>query len=187
MKLIRRWNEYMGPKDERIESKLGQIYKVGYTIFVIGTIICLYYGLMLDQVSDVAGRPIYTQLGDALFRPTFLLIVVILIAGIVPSAMMMREGIVNQRTRMAQVEHVPWGYVALISALMGLAVCLGCFVLRALAEIQIVGLANVMWLGDAAIGVVFGGMIFIVGAIVFASSISSAIKRRKQLESELED
>lgn len=187
MNLIKRWNEYMGPKDERIEAQFGTFYKAGYIIFLVGVCVCLFYGIMLNQVSYVADEPIYTAIGESIFSPTYLLLIVLLIAGIVPSCLQIHAGIASDRSRMAEVDHVPWGYVALCSVLMGLAIGFGTFILRVIAEIQIVGIADVMWFGDIAIGIVTGGMGFIGGMICFGIAFTSAIKRRKTLELELEE
>ncbi len=187
MKLVKLWNEYMGPKDERIEAEYGRIYKVGYIILAIGTCICLFYGIILDQVAYVADKPIHTAIGENIFSPTYLLLIVLLISGIIPSWLQIRAGIASNHSRMAEVDHIPWGYVLLCSALIGVALGICVFVLRVIAEIQIVGLADVLWFGDMAIGIVIGSIGFAAGMICFGTSFASAIKRRKQLESELED
>lgn len=187
MKLIKLYNEYMGPKDERIEAEYGRIYRVGYIIFVIGTCICLFYGIMLGQVANVADKPIHTAIGEGVFSPTYLLMIVLLIAGIVPCWMQIREGIASDHSRMAEVDHIPWGYVLLCSALIGLAIGFCVFTLRVIAEIQIVGLTDVLWFGDMAVGIVIGGIGFAAGIICFGTAFASAIKRRKQLESKLGD
>ena len=56
-----------------------------------------------------------------------------------------------------------------------------------MAEVQIVGLENVAWMGDLAIGIVFFIMGFLVGFAAITLTIHDAIKRRRALESELED
>ena len=58
--------------------------------------------------------------------------------------------------------------------------------MRIVAEIQIVGLDHVAWLGDLAIGVIFFGMGFAIGFAAIALSIHDAIKRRREIERELE-
>lgn len=187
MKLMDEWNEYMGPKDERIEAKFGHIYKVGYIIFAIGACICLFYGVMLDQVACVTDKPIRTAAGENVFSPTYLLMIVILIAGIVPCLLQTQEGTASEHSRIAEVDHIPWGYVVLCSILIGIAIGFGVFALRVIAEIQIVGFGNIMWLGDLAIGIVIGGIGFIAGMICFGIGFASAIKRRKTIERQLED
>lgn len=59
--------------------------------------------------------------------------------------------------------------------------------MRILAEIQIVGIENVAWFGDLAIGVVFFLMGFVVGFVAISLTINDAIKRRRLLEDELQD
>lgn len=59
--------------------------------------------------------------------------------------------------------------------------------MRILAEIQIVGIENVAWFGDLAIGVVFFLMGFAIGFVAISLTINDAIKRRRLLEDELQD
>ena len=58
--------------------------------------------------------------------------------------------------------------------------------MRIVAEIQIVGIDDVAWFGDIAIGVVFFIMGFVIGFACFAIAINSAIKRRHEIESDIE-
>ena len=41
MKIIDRWNEFMGPKDERLTAEANRCAAVGYTILIIGSALCL--------------------------------------------------------------------------------------------------------------------------------------------------
>ena len=52
MKIIDRWNEIMGPKDERLAAEANRCAAIGYTILIIGSALCLYYGIMLNQVAE---------------------------------------------------------------------------------------------------------------------------------------
>ena len=65
---------------------------------------------------------------------------------------------------------------------MGVLTC----ALRIVAEIQIVGVGNVAWMGDVAMGVVFFIIGFAVGLGAFALAFNDAIKNRQRLEAELE-
>ena len=66
MNLIKRYNQIMGPKDERLEAEENKSMKVGGTILLIGSVLSLYYAIMLDQVSSTTGQPIFTALGEKL-------------------------------------------------------------------------------------------------------------------------
>lgn len=42
MNLIKRYNQIMGPKDERLEAEENKSMKVGGTILLIGSVLSLY-------------------------------------------------------------------------------------------------------------------------------------------------
>ena len=48
MYLIRKWNEYMGPKDERLEAEENKSMKVASYILLIGSVVSLYYWIMVN-------------------------------------------------------------------------------------------------------------------------------------------
>ena len=187
MGLLRKWNEYLGPKDERLTAESNACYKTGYYVFLWGTLACLYYGIMVNQVSSTTETPLYTEAGDATF-PLYLLLALVVLAGaVVPQGMQQRRGIMSDHNRYAEVEHIPWDFVALLSVATGALAGVLTAGMRIIAEIQIVGIGQVTWAGDIAMGVVIFGMAFAL-CMVFASlSFRDAIKRRQQLESELEE
>lgn len=57
MNLIKRYNQIMGPKDERLEAEENKSMKVGGTILLIGSVLSLYYAIMLDQVPPPLVSP----------------------------------------------------------------------------------------------------------------------------------
>lgn len=59
--------------------------------------------------------------------------------------------------------------------------------MRILAEIQIVGVENVLWIADVAVGMAFFVIGFVACFVVTALLIRNAIKRRLALEAELQD
>lgn len=79
MNLIKRYNQIMGPKDERLEAEENKSMKVGGTILLIGSVLSLYYAIMLDQVSSTTGQPIFTALGEKLIPVHLLLVLTILV------------------------------------------------------------------------------------------------------------
>lgn len=185
MGLIKRYNEIMGSKDERLEAEDCKIMKTSAIILLVGSTLSLYYAIMLNQVADVAGKPILTNLGLSLVPVQIPLIATILLSGIVAGVMQMRVGYVSARKRFAEVDRIPWDFVSLSALACGAIIGVLTCVMRILAEIQIVGIDNVMWLGDIAIGAVFFIMGFIIGFIVIALGINEAIKNRRKLESEI--
>lgn len=187
MYLARKWNEIMGPKDERLEAQEGKTVKASAYILLAGSVISLYYGILLDQVSRTTDHPILTQLGESVVPVQWPLTLTILVAGCAAIAMQIRGGYFSPYTRVAGVDRVPWGYVAMMALACGAALGVLTSGMRVLAEIQIVGVENVAWFGDIAMGVVFFGMGFALGFLFTALAIREAIRRRRELEDEMEE
>ena len=169
MKIIDRWNEFMGPKDERLAAESNRCAAVGYTILIIGSALCLYYGIMLNQVAETTGHPLLTPLGQSVFPVDTALLIIILASGLISTYLQVRSGTFDTHTRIAQADRIPWDYVALVSLLCGLGLGVTTTAMRILAEVQIVGVENVTWGGDIAIGVVFFAVLGIVGRTVTKS------------------
>ena len=70
MNLIKRYNQIMGPKDERLEAEENKSMKVGGTILLIGSVLSLYYAIMLDQVSSTTDHPSSPRLERSSFPST---------------------------------------------------------------------------------------------------------------------
>ena len=173
MNLIKRYNQIMGPKDERLEAEENKSMKVGGTILLIGSVLSLYYAIMLDQVSSTTGQPIFTALGEKLIPVHLLLVLTILVAGVVSLTMQTRAGYFSSHKRFAEVDQVPWDFVSLFALFCG-----------AIVGIHTCGMRIV---ADLAIGIIFFIMGFLVGFAAITLTIHDAIKRRRALESELED
>lgn len=187
MKIIDRWNEFMGPKDERLAAESNRCAAVGYTILIIGSALCLYYGIMLNQVAETTGHPLLTPLGQSVFPVDTALLIIILASGLISTYLQVRSGTFDTHTRIAQADRIPWDYVALVSLLCGLGLGVTTTAMRILAEVQIVGVENVTWGDDIAIGVVYFTLAFFLAFGLFAATFHSAIDRRRQLERELEE
>lgn len=187
MNLIERWNAFMGPKDERLESESNRCMRVGYTLLLAGAGIAAYYGIMVNQVADTTGTPIYTSIGENVFPVSGVVAVAILISCLITLGMQMKAGIVDEHVRMATIDYVPWGFCVIIGVISGAMLGVITATMRMLAEIQIVGIENVTWAGDLAMGVVFFVMAFVLGTFGTAAYIKSAIIGRAKQDSLLED
>lgn len=187
MYLIRKWNEYMGPKDERLEAEENKSMKVASYILLIGSVVSLYYWIMVNQVAYTTDHPVLTPLGQSVVPVDFLLIVTILAAGLASVGMQMRGGAFSSYKRYAEVDRALGLCRHLLLCFAGRASAFLTCGMRILAEIQIVGIESVAWGGDLAIGVVFFGMGFVLGFGAMALLIHDAIKRRRELEDELQD
>ena len=181
MNLVKRWNEYMGPKDERLEAVSNRCAKVGFMILLFGSVICCYYGMMLDQVA------LTTDTALATVDPIQLQFGVIVVACFVSLYLETRSGITSDRMRLATVDKVPWDYVAVLSVLTGALLFVLTTGLRIAAEVQIVGVENVTWAGDVAMGIVYFFMGSGLAMGFLGLQFHSAIKRRQELERELDD
>lgn len=187
MYLMRKWNEYMGPKDERLAAESNRYMRIGYYLLLCGSLVCLYYGIMVDQVSSTTDTALYTAAGERVFPVKDLMLVVVFLACFIPLALQMRAGIVSDRSRFASTDKIPWEFVTLLSvAVGGLVGVLTCG-MRMVAEIQIVGVESVTWAGDIAMGVVFFTMAFALSLVFTAAMFRDAIKNRQRLEAELDD
>lgn len=186
MYLARKWNEIMGPKDERLEAEVNKAAKVSANILLIGSILSLYYAIMLNQVAYTTDSPILTSLGENIIPVQLPLALTILIAGATTVAMQTKSGFFSSRKQFAEIDSMPWDYVAAFAVFCGAVIGILTCVMRIVAEIQIVGFEHVAWLGDLAIGVIFFGMGFAIGFAAIALSIHDAIKRRREIERELE-
>lgn len=185
MGLLKRYNEIMGPKDERLVAEENRAMKVSANILLIGSVLSLYYAIMLGQVASTTDHPILTPLGQSVVSADIPLLLTILVAGVVSVAMQTKAGFFSTRKRFAEVDRIPWDFVSLFALACGAIVGVLTCTMRILAEIQIVGLSGVAWLGDAAIGIVFFIMGFVIGFVAIALSISDAIKARRRMEEEL--
>lgn len=187
MYLTRKWNEYMGPKDERLEAEESKSAKTAAYILLIGSVVSLYYWIMVNQVASTTDHPVLTPLGESVISVDFLLILTILAAGIVSMSMQIRGGTFSSYKRYAEVDHIPWDYVTIAALFCGVVLGVLTCGTRILAEIQIVGVEHVAWFGDIAMGIVFFIMGFALGFGAFALAIRDAIKRRHEIERALQD
>lgn len=187
MYLVKRWNEIMGPKDERLEAEEGKSIRVGAGILLFGTIASLYYAISLAQVASATDHPLLTALGESTVPVQIPLILTILAAGVAMMALQLRQGCISSHVRFAKIDHIPWGFVALFAFFSGALVGLLTLLMRIVAEIQIVGPENIAWAGDLATGTVFFTMGFAIGFVAIALVLHNAIRRRHIIERTLED
>ena len=186
MYLTRKWNEIMGPKDERLEAEENKTAKVSSYILLFGSVLSLYYSIMLNQVAYTTDSPILTSLGENIIPVQLPLALTILVAGATTIAIQTKSGFFSSRKRFAEIDSMPWDYVSIFAVFCGAVIGILTCTMRIVAEIQIVGFEHVAWLGNLAIGVIFFGMGFALGFAAIALSIHDAIKRRREIERELE-
>lgn len=53
LKLVQKWREYAGPKDERLEAESAKIYKIGFVLLSFGMLMIFFYQFIARQVAWV--------------------------------------------------------------------------------------------------------------------------------------
>ena len=185
LKLVQKWREYAGPRDERLEAENAKIYKIGFALLSFGMLAILFYQFIARQVawvhSDASEMPhlFATPFEAAMYA---WLVIVMLICVVLQT----RKGYVDTN-RFGQTEHLPAGYFLLISGLSGAVSALVVAAMRCIAAAQIVPLESVFWLANLATGVFCGATIFIATFAVLCASLKKKKKRRAKLEAEFDD
>ena len=122
LKLVQKWREYAGPKDERLEAENAKIYKIGFVLLSFGMLMIFFYQFIARQVawvhSDASEMPhgFATPFEAAMYL--WLVLVMLICAGL-----QTRKGYVDTN-RFGQTEHLPVGYFLLLSGLSGTAFAL---------------------------------------------------------------
>ena len=57
MKIVQKWREYAGPKDERLEAENAKIYTFGFILLSFGMLALLAYQIIAQQVIWVHNAP----------------------------------------------------------------------------------------------------------------------------------
>lgn len=170
LKLVQKWREYAGPKDERLEAESAKIYKIGFVLLSFGMLMIFFYQFIARQVawvhSDASEMPhgFATPFEAAMYL--WLILVMLICAGL-----QTRKGYVDTN-RFGQTEHLPVGYFLLVSGLSGTAFALVIAAMRCVAEAQIVPLESVFWLANLATGVFCGATIFAATFAVLCATFS---------------
>lgn len=53
LKIVQKWREYAGPKDERLEVENAKIYKIGFVLLSFGMLMIFFYQFIARQVAWV--------------------------------------------------------------------------------------------------------------------------------------
>lgn len=115
LKLVQKWREYAGPKDERLEAESAKIYKIGFVLLSFGMLMIFFYQFIARQVawvhSDASEMPhgFATPFEAAMYL--WLVLVMLICAGL-----QTRKGYVDTN-RFGQTEHLPVGYFLLSAVL----------------------------------------------------------------------
>lgn len=131
LKLVQKWHEYAGPKDERLEAENAKICKIGFMLLSFGMLMILFYEIIARQVawvhSDASEMPhLFATPAEAAMYAW--LVIVMLICVVLQT----RKGYVDTN-RFGQTEHLPVGYFLLVCGISGVRAHLSsrrCAVLR---------------------------------------------------------
>lgn len=174
MNLVKKWKEYFGDKDERIDAEVNRIYKTGFLMLAFGTLLGLFYSINLSQVRSVAFDE-----STSLDGLTVFMFGLLFVTCVVCTVMQVRKGIVDEHVRFADTNAFPTGYFTLVSVFTGVAVVLVCGLCRCIAEIQIIGLAQVHWGINFLMNVPTGVFVTLLLVLVFYVTYRAAKRRQK--------
>ena len=119
LKLVQKWREYAGPKDERLEAESAKVYKIGFVLLSFGMLMIFFYQFIARQVAWVHSDASEMPLGFATpFEATMYLWLVLVM--LICAGLQTRKGYVDTN-RFGQTEHLPVGYFLLVSGLSGAA------------------------------------------------------------------
>lgn len=184
-KIARKWREYAGPKDERLEAESAKVYKTGFILLAFGMLVLLVYQMMAQQVAWVHGvsGASYSLFENPLEALMYAWLVVV---SVICVCMQTRKGYVDTN-RFAQTEKFPLGYFTLIAGLTGAVSALALAAMRCIAEQFLEPFDGIYWGGNLACGIVFGVFVFVVTLFGFYLSFVSAKSNRKRIEKRLGD
>jgi len=159
-------------RDERLVVEANRIYAIGYFILTVGLFLDIYYGL--SQVSVVVINDMNVNLLNY-FNPFELL--VYMTAQIACAIVAVKRGILDTN-RLANTETVPWKYYLVISCVVAVVAGLASTILRALAELRILGAGSVHWLLDIISGLVLA--IFVFLSVLYGLYVNFKAVKRQQ-------
>lgn len=184
LKIVQKWREYAGPKDERLEAENAKVYKIGFYLLSFGMLMIFFYEILARQVAWVHSS---SSEMPHLFATPFeaamyaWLVIVMLICVVLQT----RKGYVDTN-RFGQTEHLPVGYFLLLCGISGVTSALVIAAMRCIAEAQIVPLESVLWAANLVTGALYGLIIAIVTFATLCAVYFSAKKCRAKIGAELD-
>ena len=183
MRIVQKWREYAGPKDERLEAENAKIYSLGFMLLSFGMLALLVYQIMAQQVAWVhnGGNGAFHLFANPVDAAMYAwLFIVMLVCAVLQT----RKGYVDTN-RFGQTDCLPAGYFLLVAGLTGVASALAIAAMRCIAEAQIVPFESIFWAANLATGVVFGILIFAATFGALCLAFYDAKHHRAKIEAEL--
>lgn len=184
MKIVQKWREYAGPKDERLEAENAKIYTLGFMLLSFGMLALLVYQIIAQQVAWVhnGGNGAFHLFASPVDAAMYAwLFIVMLVCAVLQT----RKGYVDTN-RFGQTDRLPAGYFLLVAGLTGVSSALAIAAMRCIAEAQIVPFESIFWAANLATGVVFGILIFAATFGALCLAFYDAKHHRAKIEAELD-
>ena len=184
MKIVQKWREYAGPKDERLEAENAKIYSLGFMLLSFRMLALLVYQIMAQQVAWVhnGGNGAFHLFASPVDAAMYAWLFIVLL---VCAVLQTRKGYVDTN-RFGQTDRLPASYFLLIAGLSGVASALAIAAMRCIAEAQIVPFESIFWAANLATGVVFGILIFAATFGALCLAFYDAKHHRAKIEAELD-
>lgn len=184
-KLIAQWEAYVGPKDERIVAEENRLYSRLAKALIVITLVAIYYGMALRRAAGLFGDSALGSKYMGAFPPELILSFGIIITCTMYTTSLTRQGVIANN-RFADVDTCPTSYFALCALLAAVVAAIGCFAVESFAQVQFVGPSGVYWVGNLAIGVFLGWVVFVGSFISYVLTYRDARKNRQRIDRELE-
>ena len=184
MRIVQKWREYAGPKDERLEAENAKIYTLGFMLLSFGMLALLVYQIIAQQVAWVhnGGNGAFHLFASPVDAAMYAwLFIVMLVCAVLQT----RKGYVDTN-RFGQTDRLPASYFLLVAGLSGVASALAIAAMRCIAEAQIVPFEGIFWAANLATGVVFGILIFAATFGALCLAFYDAKHHRAKIEAELD-
>ena len=184
MRIVQKWREYAGPKDERLEAESAKIYKLGFMLLSFGMLALLVYQIIAQQVAWVhnGGNGAFHLFASPVDAAMYAWLFIVLL---VCAVLQTRKGYVDTN-RFGQTDRLPAGYFLLVAGLTGVSSALAIAAMRCIAEAQIVPFESIFWAANLATGVVFGILIFAATFGALCLAFYDAKHHRAKIEAELD-
>ena len=184
MRIVQKWREYAGPKDERLEAENAKIYTLGFMLLSFGMLALLVYQIIAQQVAWVhnGGNGAFHLFASPVDAAMYAwLFIVMLVCAVLQT----RKGYVDTN-RFGQTDRLPASYFLLVAGLSGVASALAIAAMRCIAEAQIVPFEGIFWAANLATSVVFGILIFAATFGALCLAFYDAKHHRAKIEAELD-
>lgn len=184
MKLAELWKEYADYADEREEVESNRISRRAFAALVVLNLLLAFFLMQVSQVAQV--HNVESEAYDRLALISGVLFFSVAGTCIYAAVAQARKGIVGG-ARFVNTDTFPWGFSLFIAVLSSAVVCIVLWVLRCIAEIMLVGMSQVYWLGNLAVALLFFPLLVICIALALRAAFHDAKKAQAEILAKLED